>query len=83
MGRRFDLALCLDVTEHLPRECADPLVTLLTSLAPVVAFSAAIPVQDSYNHVNCQWPAYWFRLGELELRQRRLGPSQPAGQQPP
>src|SRR5262245_37997923 len=59
VDRQFDLAVCLQVAEHLPEESADNLVALLTSLAPVVLFSAAVPSQGGTNHVNEQWPDYW------------------------
>ena len=45
LNRRFDLALCLEVAEHLPADSADCLVEALTDLAPVVLFSAAHPSQ--------------------------------------
>ncbi len=56
---RYDLALCLEVAEHLPQATAAPLVAALTRLAPAVLFSAAIPLQGGVNHVNEQWPEYW------------------------
>jgi SAM-dependent methyltransferase len=59
LGRRFDLALSLEVAEHLPPETADRFVAFLCGLAPVVMFSAAIPGQRGVHHVNEQWPAYW------------------------
>jgi SAM-dependent methyltransferase len=55
----FDLALCLEVAEHVSAEIAGSLVKDLTSLAPVIAFSAAIPGQRGTHHVNEQWPEYW------------------------
>lgn len=55
----FDLALCLEVAEHLPAECAIPLVDWLCDLAPVVVFSAATPGQGGVGHVNEQPPAFW------------------------
>lgn len=57
--RRFDLAMSLEVAEHLPSAVADDLVASLTQLAPVVLFSAAIPDQVGDGHVNEQWPSYW------------------------
>lgn len=57
--RRFDLAVSLEVGEHLPAECAQVLVGSLTRLAPTVLFSAAIPFQGGVGHVNEQWPEYW------------------------
>lgn len=59
LARRFDLAVCVEVAEHLPENRADLLVDTLTSLAPAVLFSAAIPGQGGMRHVNEQWPDYW------------------------
>jgi SAM-dependent methyltransferase len=66
LGRRFDLAVSLEVAEHLPADDADGFVRLLTSLAPVVIFSGAIPGQGGTHHVNEQWPAYWAQRFERE-----------------
>ncbi len=60
--KKFDLAVSLEVAEHLPATSAGTLVDTLTRLAPVVLFSAAIPAQGGLNHVNEQWPAYWTTL---------------------
>ncbi|HEV2336255.1 MAG TPA: class I SAM-dependent methyltransferase [Stellaceae bacterium] len=62
VGRRFDLALSLEVAEHLPAERAADFIAELTALAPVVLFSAAIPGQGGVHHVNEQWPSYWAGL---------------------
>jgi hypothetical protein len=45
LSRTYDLALCLEVTEHFPATRAPSFVTDLSHLATVVAFSAAIPGQ--------------------------------------
>jgi SAM-dependent methyltransferase len=58
----FDLAMSLEVAEHLPAERAPGFVDELCSLAPVVLFSAAIPGQGGHHHVNEQWPDYWAKL---------------------
>jgi SAM-dependent methyltransferase len=58
----FDLALCLEVAEHLPQERAAGFVADLTILAPVVLFSAAIPHQGGEQHINEQWPEFWRDL---------------------
>ena len=57
--KRFDLAMSLEVGEHLPAESANKLVGYLTSLSDQVLFSAAIPGQGGVHHVNEQWPTYW------------------------
>lgn len=61
-AERFDLAVSLEVGEHLPPKSAGILVDSLVGLAPAVLFSAAIPLQGGANHVNEQWQAYWANL---------------------
>jgi SAM-dependent methyltransferase len=62
IGRRFDLALCMEVGEHVPTERSAGLVRDLVGLAPVVLFSAAIPGQGGTGHVNEQWSDFWAEL---------------------
>ncbi len=64
LDRRFDLALSLEVAEHLPESAAGAFIHNLCSSAEVVLFSAAIPGQGGRHHVNEQWPAYWADLFE-------------------
>ena len=64
--RQFDLAVSVEVAEHLSPECAEGFIHSLASLAPVVLFSAAIPFQGGANHVNEQWPEYWAELFAAE-----------------
>jgi SAM-dependent methyltransferase len=59
LGRRFDLAVSLEVAEHLPESTADQFIATLTRHAPAILFSAAIPHQGGEHHVNEQWPDYW------------------------
>jgi hypothetical protein len=59
MRSSFDLAVSLEVAEHLGETEADQFVESLCELAPVVLFSAAIPFQGGEHHLNEQWPAYW------------------------
>lgn len=60
LGRTFDLAISMEVAEHIDEKFADQFVDNLTNLAPVVLFSAAIPLQGGAHHVNEQWPVYWM-----------------------
>ena len=62
MARRFDLAISLEVAEHLAPQHAERFVDDLTRLAPVILFSAAIPGQGGTHHVNEQWPEYWANI---------------------
>jgi SAM-dependent methyltransferase len=59
LTRKFDLALCLEVAEHLPEAAADALVASLVAHADTIVFSAAIPGQGGQRHLNEQWPEYW------------------------
>jgi hypothetical protein len=57
----FDLAVSLEVAEHIVAASANTFVESLTRAAPLVMFSAAIPHQGGGggDHVNEQWPEYW------------------------
>lgn len=56
---RFDLAVCLEVGEHLPAAASEAFVDCLSRLSDAVLFSAATPGQGGLHHVNEQPPAYW------------------------
>jgi hypothetical protein len=58
-GRRFDLAISLEVAEHLPADRAAGFVRWLAALSDIVLFSAATPRQGGKNHFNEQWQEYW------------------------
>jgi SAM-dependent methyltransferase len=58
--RTFDVAVSMEVAEHLPERVADRYVDLLTRLSPVIVFTAAPPGQGGSDHVNEQPPAYWI-----------------------
>jgi SAM-dependent methyltransferase len=60
--RSFDLAVCLEVAEHLTESSARTLVNSLTRLAPAVVFSAAVPHQGGIMHFNEQLPGYWAAI---------------------
>jgi len=66
LERQFDLAISLEVAEHLPAASADGFVASVAALAPVILFSAAIPGQRGAHHVNEQWPDYWLRRFEAK-----------------
>lgn len=60
--RGFDLALSLEVAEHLPPRRAESFVEDLVRLAPAVLFSAAVPGQGGTQHLNERWQDYWVEL---------------------
>ncbi len=61
-ARRFDLAISLEVAEHVSAKNAGQFVDSLTGLADLVLFSAAIPMQGGVGHINEQPPQYWADL---------------------
>jgi SAM-dependent methyltransferase len=62
MDRRFDLALCLEVAEHLPPSRGPGFIDDLCAVSDVIVFSAAIPGQQGTHHVNLRWQSYWANL---------------------
>jgi SAM-dependent methyltransferase len=59
LDKGFDLAVSLEVAEHLTSGAADSFVRSIVAMAPVILFSAAIPLQGGSRHINEQWPRYW------------------------
>jgi len=66
--QEFDLAICLEVAEHLPIGRSETLVRDLCALSPIVVFSAAVPMQGGTGHINEQWPEFWADLFKKEGR---------------
>lgn len=66
IDRTFELAMSLEVAEHLPADRAAGFVADLCALAPVVLFGAAQPAQGGTHHINEQYLDYWTRLFEAE-----------------
>lgn len=64
LSKKFDLAVSLEVAEHLPRESADTFVESLVRASDIVLFSAAIPFQGGTDHLNEQWQHYWAQKFE-------------------
>src|SRR6185295_2140887 len=59
LERKFDIALCLEVAEHISEHAAEQFIKTLTVHSDVIIFSAAIPEQGGQNHINEQWIEYW------------------------
>jgi Methyltransferase domain len=62
LDRKYDLAICLEVAEHLPASSASTLVESITQASDLILFSAAIPNQGGTHHINEQWQDYWVAL---------------------
>lgn len=62
VDEKFDLAICLEVAEHLSGDCAATLVQKLCSYSDCILFSAAFPGQGGDGHINEQPIEYWIHL---------------------
>jgi 2-polyprenyl-3-methyl-5-hydroxy-6-metoxy-1,4-benzoquinol methylase len=62
LKKQFDLCLCFEVAEHLPKKYAATLISTLTGLSPLIVFTAATPGQGprSIGHINEQPYKYWI-----------------------
>jgi hypothetical protein len=58
-SERYDLAISLEVAEHLHEKAADNFFRQLTRLSDRILFSAAIPGQGGLHHLNERSPGYW------------------------
>lgn len=61
LAHRYDLAISLEVAEHLKADCSDTFMETITQAADKILFSAAIPEQGGVNHINEQWQSYWIK----------------------
>ncbi len=56
----YDVAVSIEVAEHLPERRAENYVDLLCGLAPAIVFTAATPGQGGVHHINEQSNGYWI-----------------------
>lgn len=59
LDRKYDLAISLEVAEHIPEEKSDDFVDNLTNSSDIVLFSAAVVGQGGRGHVNEKMQSYW------------------------
>ena len=64
LPQKYDLAVSLEVAEHLPEEQSDIFVENIVQAADIILFSAAIPGQGGDFHVNEQPLSYWQKKFE-------------------
>ncbi len=64
LSKRYDLAVSLEVAEHLPEESSDIFVDNLTRASDIVLFSAAVQGQGGDFHLNEQPMSYWQKKFE-------------------
>jgi SAM-dependent methyltransferase len=59
LHRRFDLAVSLEVAEHIAPEHSEQFIANLVAHSDWVLFGAAIPYQGGFRHINERWQSYW------------------------
>lgn len=60
-NQKYDMAVCLEMAEHVSKVKADFVIKTLTDAADVIYFSAATPNSGGMHHVNEQWQSYWIQ----------------------
>lgn len=60
--QKFDLAMSLEVAEHLSLERADSFIGDICQTANLVMFGAAMKHQGGQGHINEQNQSYWIKL---------------------
>ena len=61
INRRYDMAMSLEVAEHISEQSANMFIEKMTHSSDLILFSAAVPGQGGIGHINEQWQAYWAR----------------------
>ena len=68
--QKFDLALCLEVAEHVPADAEPNIFASLDAAADAVLFSGAVPGQGGMDHINERPASHWrARMTERGYRQ--------------
>ena len=61
-NKKYDIAVSVEVAEHLNNSVSEHFVQTLTSYSKVIIFSAGIPYQEGDYHINCQPPKFWYDI---------------------
>lgn len=61
---RFDMALSVEVAEHLVPERSQGFVSDMCAAADLIVFGAAMPHQGGNGHINERLPSFWIKLFE-------------------
>lgn len=58
--RRYDLAISVEVAEHISDKNADNFINMMNDASDVIIFGAAAKGQGGENHINEHWQSYWI-----------------------
>ena len=59
---KYDVAICLEVAEHLNEKVAKHFISELCNLSDIVVFSSGKPYLSDKTHKNEQYASYWMHL---------------------
>jgi hypothetical protein len=59
---KTDLAMSLEVAEHVPEKSSDTFVDMITECSDTIMFGAAFKDQPGTGHINCKYPREWGEL---------------------
>jgi len=62
LGEKYDLAMTLEVAEHLPETSAKNFIDAICTYSDKILFSGAIPHQGGIGHINEKFPSYWEKF---------------------
>jgi SAM-dependent methyltransferase len=62
--KNYDVALCIEVLEHLPRHATETVVRSIAGASDIAIVTAAPPGQGGTHHVNEQPATYWINKFE-------------------
>lgn len=66
LNRRFDLAISVEVAEHVAPEHSEQFIANLVAHSDCVLFGAAIPYQGGFRHINERWQSSWAEIFERQ-----------------
>lgn len=61
-SKKFDLALCIEVAEHLPPAMGASLIESLINSSDIILFSSAVANQRGTGHLNEQPQEFWAKI---------------------
>lgn len=77
LGRKYDLAICIEVLEHLPPEQADQALDNLCAASDLILFSSSPDDFDEPTHFNVlptdEWIAHFRKRGFEPIRRHVAG----------
>ncbi len=62
VAEKYDLAISVEVAEHISKTSARDFISSLCAASDVVLFGAAVTCQGGENHINEQRQSYWANL---------------------